>query len=206
MDPASDWVVNGGKGALDFDGVNDRVAVGTLSLSTLDFAISFWAQQRGASAIGMPIGNSTTTNSYIWFRSGNYLRFAIPTGNVEFNLTAFTALRHYCIFSTPSTAALSTINLFVDGVSIGALALAAGTFTLNSIGDGYSSNTFPFPGVIDDVTVFNAGLTANEAREIYRLGRGYGVSPEPDFDEGFAAAGFKAYWARRQSQLIGGGL
>jgi hypothetical protein len=205
MDSASDWVVSGGKGALDFDGVNDRVAVNTLSLSTLDFAISFWAQQRGAGAIGMPIGNSGMTNSYVWFRSGNYLRFQIPTGNVEFSLTTFTALRHYCLFSTPSTAALSTINLFVDGVSIGALSLAAGTFSINSIGDGYSGNSFPFPGVIDDVTIWNAGLTANEAREIYRLGRGYGVFPEPDFDEGFGG-GFKAYWARRQSQLIGGGV
>jgi hypothetical protein len=60
---------------------------------------------------------------------------------------------------------------------------------------------------MDDLVVFNAALTANEVREIYRLGRGYGVYPEPDFDEGFgAAAGFKAYWARRQSQLIGGGV
>ena len=131
----------------------------------------------------------------------------MPTGNVEFSLTTFTAFRHYCLFSTPSTSAVSTINLFADGVSIGALTLAAGTFALNSIGDGYASNAFPFPGVIDDVTIWGAGLTANEAREIYRLGRGYGVFREPDFDEGFrAAAGFKAYWARRQSQLIGGGL
>jgi hypothetical protein len=60
---------------------------------------------------------------------------------------------------------------------------------------------------MDDLIVFNAALTSNEVREIYRLGRGYGVFPEPDFDEGFAAAaGFKAYWARRQSQLIGGGV
>jgi hypothetical protein len=208
MDAASDWVVSGGKGALDFDGSNDRVAVNAVNLSTLDFAISFWAQQRGAGAIGMPIGNSTTTNSYIWFRSGNYLRFQTPIGNVEFaGVTTFTALRHYCIFSTPVSAASSSINLFIDGVAIGAATLAAGTFTINSIGDGYSGSSFPFPGVIDDVTVWNAGLTANEAREIYRRGRGYGVFPESDFDEGFAAAsGFKAYWARRQSQLIGGGV
>jgi hypothetical protein len=60
---------------------------------------------------------------------------------------------------------------------------------------------------IDDAIIFNTALTANEVREIYRRGRGYGVFPEPDFDEGYAAAaGFKAYWARRQSQLIGGGV
>jgi hypothetical protein len=173
------YVTSPDKIALNFDGVNDRVAVSTLSLNTLDFAISFWAQQRGAGAIGMPIGNSTTTNSYIWFRSGNYLRFQMPTGNVEFNLTTFTTFRHYCIFSTPSTAAISSINLFVDGVSIGARTFSADTFTLNSIGDGYSSNAFPFPGVIDDVTVWNAGLTANEVRFIYEQGRGGGMLMQP---------------------------
>jgi hypothetical protein len=173
------YVASPDKLALNFDGVNDRLAVNTVNLSTLDFALSFWAQQRGAGAIGMPIGNSTTTTSYIWFRSGNYLRFQMPTGNVEFNLTTFTTFRHYCIFSTPSTAAISTINLFVDGVSIGALTLAAGTFTVNAIGDGYSSNAFPFPGVIDDVIVFGQGLRPHEPRFIYDQGRGGGMLYQP---------------------------
>ncbi len=173
------YVTSADRLAINFDGVNDRVAVNTVSLNTLNFGISFWAQQKGAAAIGMPIGNSTTTNSYIWFRSGNYLRFQIPTGNVEFNLTTFTTFRHYCIFSTPSTAAISAINLFLDGVSIGALTLAAGTFTLNSIGDGYASNAFPFPGVIDDVIVFGQGLRPHEPRFIYEQGRGGGMLREP---------------------------
>ena len=180
MDAASDWVVSGGKGALDFDGTNDRVSLSTVSLSTLDFSISFWAQQRGAAAIGMPIGNSGTTNSYIWFRSGNYLRFQIPIGNVEFSsVTSFTALRHYCIFSSPVSAASSSVNLFVDGSSVGSAILAAGTFTINSIGDGYSGSAFPFPGVIDDITIWGVGLTASEVREIYRRGRGYGIGASP---------------------------
>jgi len=206
MEPASDWVVSGGRGALDFDGTNDRVSVTTISLSTLDFAISCWAQQSGAAAIGMPIGNTGMTNSYIWFRSGNYLRFQIPTGNVEFSsVTTFTALRHYCIFSTPVSAAVSSINLFIDGVAIGAPTLAAGAFTINSIGDGYSGSAFPFPGLIDDVTIWGVGITASEAREIYRRGRGYGIGASPHRSRR-AAAGFKPYWANRRSQLIGGGV
>lgn len=201
MDPASDWVVSGGKGALDFDGTNDRVSVGTVSLSTLDFAISFWAQQRGAGAIGMPIGNSTTANSYIWFRSGNYLRFQTPAGNVEFaGATTFTALKHYCIFSTPVSAAISSINLFIDGSLIGAATLAAGTFTINSIGDGYFSNVFPFSGVIDDLTIWAVGSTAPEAREIYRRGRGYGIGASPHRSRKAATAS-----TNRRRRLICGG-
>jgi hypothetical protein len=174
------YVTSADRLAINFDGINDRVSVNTLNLNTLDFAISFWAQQRGAGAIGMPIGNSGTTNSYIWFRSGNYLRFQIPAGNVEFaGVTTFTALRHYCLFSTPSTAALSTINLFADGVSIGALSLAAGTFSINSIGDGYSGNSFPFPGVIDDVIVFGQGLRPHEPRFLFDQGRGGGLLYQP---------------------------
>jgi hypothetical protein len=188
--------------ALNFDGVNDRVAVSTLSLNTLDFGISFWAQQRGAAAIGMPIGNSTTTNSYIWFRSGNYLRFQMPTANVEFNLTTFTPFRHYCLFSTTSTAALSTINLFVDGVSIGALSLAAGTFTINSIGDGYSSSAFPFPGVIDDVIVFGQGLRPHEPRFLFEQGRGGGLLREPPKRRAFFVPALPFPVRRRSSRFL----
>jgi hypothetical protein len=103
----------------------------------------------------------------------------------------------------------NTLSGYKNGVLTGSLSvtgdLGATTNPLRLFDNpgfpGRSSNA-----LIDDITFYNAGLTAPEVREIYRLGRGYGVFPEPDFDEGFAAAGFKAYWARRQSQLIGGGV
>jgi hypothetical protein len=109
----------------------------------------------------------------------------------------------------------SVMTLFYDGLARSTATITPiepSSFSMligkyNDSSGGSTENNFPFTGQIDDVVFFNAALTDNEVRQIYSLGRGFGVFPEPDLDEGFgAAAVFKAYWARRQSQLIGGGV
>jgi hypothetical protein len=98
---------------------------------------------------------------------------------------------------------------YVNGVLDGSAASIVSTLVASDDQVDISRSSFGtrfFDGVLDDIAIFNTALTDNEVAQIYRLGRGYGVFPEPDLDEGFAAAGFKAYWARRQSQLIGGGV
>jgi hypothetical protein len=67
--------------------------------------------------------------------------------------------------------------------------------------------TIFFGGQLDDIIIRDAALTENEVREVYRLGRGYGVYPDFDLDDAnILAGGFKPYWASRRSQLIGGGV
>jgi hypothetical protein len=62
-------------------------------------------------------------------------------------------------------------------------------------------------GQIDDVRIWNRALAPSEIRQLYIGGRGFGLLPErPRHRSKAAAAAFKAYRARRQSQLIGGGL
>lgn len=49
MDPGTDWVISGGRYALDFDGSNDYVSVpnpAALDFGTGDFTISLWAFMR----------------------------------------------------------------------------------------------------------------------------------------------------------------
>jgi hypothetical protein len=67
---------------------------------------------------------------------------------------------------------------------------------------GTNSNAF-----YDDIMIFNTASTHNEVQFIYEQGRGGGLLLQPPRRRSyFAAGGFKAYWARRRSQLIGGGL
>lgn len=201
MDPPTDWLVSTGKGVLDFDGTNDRVDFSVVNLSTLGFAVSFWAQQRGTSAIGMPIGDFTRTDSSVWFRSASYLGFRTPVGMIEFNtITTFTAFKHYLITSSSSTGSTSTINVYLDGVFIASQALASTTFSINALGSGYASNSFPFPGVLDDVILFNCGLTASDVRLIYQRGRGYGIGPSAHRSRRLPTAGTN----RRRRVICGG--
>jgi hypothetical protein len=218
MDPASDWVASGGKGALDFDGTNDYVNLG----SQLSFS--------GFSGLTVSAWFRTTSNSnqVVFAKSRLAAQIArvwitVDTGVVLANGTDSSGGGVSATFATTFSDGAwhfvsavygpSTITLFYDGIQRSSVSYGGSVDSTNTslIGiyndaSGNPGTAAPFNGQIDDVTIYNTALTANEVREIYRLGRGYGVFPEPDFDEGFAAAGFKAHWARRQSQLIGGGV
>jgi hypothetical protein len=223
MDAASDWVVSGGKGALDFDGSNDYV-IGDQVFAGAFVSVSIWAFFRSNPAnypMLFQLRNSASgnaVNSYQFlhrpngdgFGGGSGSRIAWvangATGVAVFPSVTLVANEwaHYGL-----TYNGATLRIYKNGIEVASAAQTAVPSGINQFnignnlantGDGY------FNGVMDDVTLYNTALTTNEVREIYRRGRGYGVFPEPDFDEGFAAAGFKAYWARRQSQLIGGGV
>ena len=75
---------------------------------------------------------------------------------------------------------------------------------------GYAGSTEWLPGSIGERAVFNRALTAAEFAEIYRQGNGAigrqltGQTRRRVY--GFVPAGFRAYLARRQNQIIGGGV
>jgi hypothetical protein len=192
--------------ALNFDGSNDYV--------------SFPAP---ASLQVGPTGFPGTWSIWVYRRASGGAAYFCENGFYLFNFSATTATIGVWGFDRTLTGlsldrwqhialtynGSNTIAAYLDGALQGT---TTGTSAANfsamfdfAIGARISTASY-LNGLVDDFCMFNAALTANEIREIYRLGRGYGVFPEPDFDEGFAAAGFKAHWARRQSQLIGGGV
>jgi hypothetical protein len=176
MDPGTDWVASGGKLALDFDGVNDQVNLGaSVVLDTRSFTISFWAAQTGGASATMPIGNRNTTDSYVWFRSANYLRMAFPIGNVEFSsVTSFGGWSHYILTGRTFSSGLSSIGLSVNSIPQSPLNVSDSTFTVNTLGAGYSG-AFWFVGQIDDARIYNRPLTQPEIQLLYTGGRGVGL-------------------------------
>jgi hypothetical protein len=210
MDAATDWVASQGKMALDFDGSNDYVSVPAVAVDSLSFSISLWARQVGAAATGMPIGNMSTINSYLWFRSSNYLRVAFPSGNVEFSsVTTFQSMSHYAITGRFGGTGLSAIGLSVNNVAQTPINALNSTFTISGIGGGYSGNSFPFPGQIDDVRIYNRALTPSE---ISLLALRRGIAYEQVRNRKYKVAGggggggFKSYWASNNSASIGCGV
>ena len=193
MDAGSDWVgatIRGRSGfALDFDGSNDRAELlRTISLFSASFSLSMWANQNTA-GIGMPIGDRTLTSSYVWFRSGNYIRFSTPGGVVEFTgITSFTGWNHLVLTGASSTSSVSSITAYWNGIRQNPIAVVNGTFTVNTIGDGYSGQSFPFPGRIAETALWSVGLTQNEALELFRVGPGW-YHPTKRKRYAFVAAG-----------------
>jgi hypothetical protein len=206
MDAASDWVVSGGKGALDFDNTNDTVSIPSItSIRSGAFTVSLWYYPFSVTGLNQIFAQWSPASGLIAFRNVNALAWQV--GNRVTTSAVFTvnSWHHIVCFRLESGTLRAMVNGLLDAGSAASTAQSSTEpFLLG--GPVAGAGTQAGNCLIDDVTVWSAGLTANEAREIYRLGRGYGVFPEPDFDEGFTAAGFKAYWARRQSQLIGGGV
>jgi hypothetical protein len=215
MDPATAWVASGGKLALDFDGVNDCVIRSPFNFPPTpnsSFTVSFWilwlstqTDFRLPFSFGVDAAGGNK-GYFIWRSNSGFVRAEFGSGTGQALSPAATAnnVWTHCV----GRYDLATNKLFLQGIEVASVNYTVANFNAGSIlGLGGVAGTLYFTHCqMDDITIYNTALTPNEVREIYRLGRGYGVFPEPDFDEGFGAGGFKAFWARRQSQLIGGGV
>lgn len=205
MDASSDWVVSGGKGALDFDGSNDSVGIPNspsinVGASGSPCTYSIWFFKR-TSGISGPFFRGDAQYVYV---SGT--SFAVSFGNGEFFVSGFVVntWQHLLCTWDGNTVA----RVFVNGNQVGSRTAAAGGITYGQsiiLGARLFGSTWYMDGLIDDFTIYNAALTASEVREVYRRGRGYGIGASLHRSRR-SASGFKAYWARRQSQLIGGGV
>ncbi len=63
----------------------------------------------------------------------------------------------------------------------------------------------PLEGWSDDYAIWDRSLTASEVQQLYTQGRGGWLRQPRRRTYGFVPAGFRPYWARRQSHIIGGG-
>lgn len=209
------WTTSGGKGALSFDGTNDFVIAPNITARNSASPISLG---------GWFFAPSASYNFNNYFLSipqvsggSNGIDFTNPQA-VRFNLFGSGAGD----VSISTTVDLRSKWTFLVGVFDGSRGLVYADGTLaaqanHTAGAGTASREFNigrfgafggFTSIIsDDVRLYYRALTAPEIRHLYVGGRGFGLIPERQRRRGTAAAAaFKAYWARRQSQLIGGGL
>lgn len=207
MDATSDWVPSGGKLALDFDGSNDSVRfIGSLSSfayiqNTMRFSFSFWVQLANTTTRYVFFGNAVTTSQKGFFlifennagfgtRAVRFVSFFGGGTTAQFrsadNAISDTAWHHLTVTADGSSP---TGQVFVDGSAVsttsqtsGALSTGDSTHQL-ALGALPPSFILPIGAQLDDIVFYDAPLTANEVREVYILGRGYGVYPDFDFDE-----------------------
>jgi hypothetical protein len=183
MDPNTDWVTSGGKGALDFDGVNDFV-----QFSVPDFgdiaSISFYLYLRSNSGnyktwlhkpsrFDMRTGFFPDNNKYeiVWFYNGSVYTVGTP---IIANLNVW---QHHCFVANKSSLALYINGVLKD----------TGRFWFNTptnptalieIG-GKSGTASEFSNSqLDDIRVYNRALTPQEINQLYVGGRGVGLIPE----------------------------
>ena len=186
MDPAEDWLVDGGQYALDFDGVNDRVLVPNSSAFDIpkDITISFWVNT--ASKFSnveliqkMGAGESRVASSWeaylhaagtVWFRLNGTENNLISTSNLPLS-------RWVNVVCQKRGA---TIAIFFDAVGVGTLGgqpdinISTGSLTLGAYPDG----SFPIKALFDDIRIYDRALSQNTLRELFQIGRGGTYTPK----------------------------
>lgn len=214
-----DWVVNGGKGALDFDGSDDRVVVpdsGALN-PTQGISVSAWFRVASTTAgVQQAIvrkGWSAGTNLQYSLRVlGDKLSaFCVNTTGTLAVATGDTSLAvnkwHFGVL----TYDRSNVQVYLDGLRDATTALTGNLAVFSQplqIAAGFdttlSQPTLFLGGQLDDIRIFRTALTASDARQLWQIGRGnMPLRRRRRYTE--QAGGFKGYWTNRQ-HLIGSGV
>ena len=216
MDAGTDWPAAAVRGVhgrvLDFDGSNDRVAIGAAAVTGAPLTISAWVNvadfsaDRSYVAIHSAFGSRFLLYNRFFFvtNGGSFSQAALPTTpptNTWFHLVAIessTSARKIVYNASQEATATGTIApTGINAVQIGADSLSGTSQSFHN-------------GRIGEVAIYNRALSSAEVLDLYRAGNGAigrqltGQTRRRVY--GFVPAGFRAYWARRQNQIIGGGV
>jgi hypothetical protein len=208
------WTTSGGKGALSFNGSSSQVDLFlAVPLGTVH-TTSAWVFPQGQSTAfnfaglcSQPasLGNNQTASLSVFGPNSTSIN---AFGYTHFDSGVFASgLALENRWSLLSSVRVGTrVDLYLNGnfQATGTLP-QNGTFSPTVLGRRLDFAAF-YAGNFDDFRLYDRALTAPEIRQLYVGGRGFGLVPERLRRRGTAAAAFKSYWARRQTQLIGGGL
>jgi hypothetical protein len=181
----SNGTLNGGAGfavgkvgqTFSFDGIDDNVSVGNpASLQTQDFTIEAWIKRASSSIIS---NNGSSGNIFAYGQDGYAIGILQSTNQLflskvgvssAFSTTTITDTNYHHVAVTQSAG---TTTLYIDGVADAPVSYNPGfTFTTTaSIGTSViaGGNGFFF-GNIDEVSVYNRGLTTAEVTSIFNAG------------------------------------
>ncbi len=230
MDAGSDWpgaAVRGVHGrVLDYDGSNDHVVTSRgVPVTSAVVSVSVWLFRRdtpttfprlidlsdGTHSVQVVLDTGTTGGSGFLVTKHSQYQAGL-TGTQWGFLPALQRWEHLAIIFD---GVASSTRVWRNGVEQTAA-------SNNNVGAGAAANTIFFgvrrdlnavtrlDGALGEIAIHQRALTAAEVMDIYRQGNGAigrqltGQTRRRVY--GFAPAGFRAYWARRQNQIIGGGV
>jgi hypothetical protein len=172
------WTNGQAGGALSFDGVNDRMTTLESSLLRLpgDMAVSFWMKRTGqASDWVRLVGKSGTCvrNYGVWVEPGTgrllFQEYDCNTGAL-LNLFSITQTALNTWYHVAAVIEGATAYIYVNGIwdyRVPRLVPASVTSDPVTLGDaGYPAY---FPGVLDEVRIYNRALTAWEVASLAGL-------------------------------------
>jgi hypothetical protein len=212
MDPATDWVSSRYGGALDFDGLNDYVDLGSDAANITGTGITIVTIEKrvvGSDYYVQVARNGPTGGTGAQLQ---YQTYGAPSGDFVFNFGDTTdTLRSHTASVRPTLGALHHLAVTYDGVAVRSYQDGVGTgSTAHTESIGAKSGaltrfmtdaprgTSYGGGVLYDVKIYDRGLSAGEIAWLYARPFDLYRTPEPVL-AGTPAAGFFEF-----DQLTGG--
>ncbi|MBL7952411.1 MAG: hypothetical protein JNM62_11910 [Flavobacteriales bacterium] len=165
-------------GAVRFDGVNDRIILGPCDITTggPGFSVSVWAKPdfvTGAERTLVAKAVGPANEDHIWslgFVNGTALCFRLRTGSATTELiSAPASLFAGAWYHIAATYEGSSMKIHVNG-SLLASTTASGTYGYHPEGPASfgarSTGEAPFSGWLDDIRIYDLGLTDEEIVDI----------------------------------------
>ena len=215
MDAATDWVVDGGQYALDFDGTDDHIPTRVVPGITSHVTFSVWFKSRDVSSVkailsdcnsaGASINFHMETQSsklYILWGANPYFR---PGGAT----TLVTDRLYHAVITRSGSSGNWRARMYLDGKNDydSTTSINPGTSNILTLGRAGEFNAlYGNLSVLDDVIVWNRELQPNEVARLYQLGRGGMLERRRRRRVYTEQAGFRAHYRPQRAQLIGGGL
>ena len=162
---------------LNFDGNNDYVSTGNITLGTNSVTVSAWIYSSNFQHNGMIVTKSPVNGDWALFVENG----AASEGSPGIKLRGANSSGIYASFPTNNkwhhvvgTIAGTTGTIYVDGVQVstGTVTAISNTTDIISIGRyAESGGGYYFSGKIDDVRVYNRAISATEVQQLYNLGK-----------------------------------
>jgi hypothetical protein len=184
---ADDWVGDSNKWALDFDGVNDRVSIGSVNAPTV-ITCSGWVRRNGTpgglnSSIitqGTLQGDASSTFALYWnLTLSSWTFFALSATNTLAIVRSNTASSTGIWYHVAGVCSEREIVLYIDGKRVNSstgVAVKSSTQSAN-LGYGFSTSDQFHNGMLDDVFVRNQITSDAEMAQLYQIGRGGMLTP-----------------------------
>lgn len=218
MDPATDWVTTSRGLALDFDGVNDHVEVGTNEPLEGKYENTFggWVRfSSGSSFVGTIIGKSGYSgNPSAWtlqWHNGTVVFSGRRWSNTKFH--SFGSVNsnwyHFLVRTDRVSQALYVNgNLEVSDNITGVGAVLDHSQSLQIGKQDVASFERPWKGEIGFTSVYDRALSPNEIKQLYvdplapfrqRRSIPFGITAAPSFNNWYARPG-------RTNRIVGSGV
>jgi hypothetical protein len=222
MDAATDWVIDGGQYALDLDGTNDYVDIGTRQyLSSGAPATVAWWERVTSSGLGYysRFRLATGARDMAVVRTDNNQYKGISMFNVSAGAsknfvnapsvaTSVGIWRHLALVmrAGPDATANADWSLVVDGVEYAATDGGTGFIANSNNRIGWDGADDGSNCQIAEFAIYSRVLAVNEIRRLYQLGRG-GMLERRRRRRVYSVQAdvVRSYLVANRGQVIGGG-